>query len=58
MVYITPFTDFMFYCGTHTQTTGKSRQYYFFIEHNTLVASHNCDVNMTTFLKSVHFGQN
>ena len=49
MVYIMPITDFMFYCGTHTQTTGMSRQYYFFIEHNTLVSSHNCDVNMMTF---------
>ena len=49
MVYIMLITDFMFYCGTHTQTTGKSRQYYFFIDHNTLVASHNHDVNMTTF---------
>ena len=51
MVYITPITDFMFYCGTHTQTTGKSRQYYFFIEHNTFVSSHNRDVNLMTFQK-------
>ena len=49
MVYITLITDFMFYCGTHTQTTGKSGQYYFFIEHNTLVSSHNRDVNLMTF---------
>ena len=51
MVYITLITLFMFYCGTHTQTTGKSRWYYFFIEHNTLVSSYYRNVNLMTFLK-------
>ena len=49
MVYIMLITVFMFYCGTHTEITGKSKQYYFFIEQNTLVSSHKRDVILMTF---------
>ena len=50
MVYITPITVFHVFIVvlTHKQQARVDGTI-FFIEHSTLVSSHNCDVNLTTF---------